>query len=82
MTGTWLRGGRAGRDGDETRDADPGTVGDDRVTAAADELYSADPAGFTDRRKALSDAARAASATLRPPSGSPRCASPPAPPGW
>ena len=52
--------GPAGRDGDEPRDADPGAAGDDRVTAAADELYSADPAEFTDRRKALADAARAA----------------------
>jgi hypothetical protein len=32
----------------------------DRVTAAADELYGADPGEFTDRRKALADAARAA----------------------
>lgn len=53
----------AGGDGDEPRDADPGSVGDDRVTAAADELYSADPAEFTDRRKALGDAARAAGDT-------------------
>jgi hypothetical protein len=52
--------GPAGRDGDEPRDADPGTAGGDRVTAAADELYGADPAEFTDRRKALGDAARAA----------------------
>jgi hypothetical protein len=55
--------GPAGRDGDEPRDADPsapGTASDDRVTAAADELYSADPGEFTDRRKALADAARAA----------------------
>jgi hypothetical protein len=55
--------GPAGRDGDEPRDANPGTAGDDRVAAAADELYSADPAGFTDRRKALGDAARAAGDT-------------------
>ena len=55
--------GPAGRDGDEPRDANPGTAGDDRVTAAADELYSADPAEFTDRRKALGDAARAAGDT-------------------
>jgi hypothetical protein len=55
--------GPAGRDGDEPRDADPGTVGGDRVTAAADELYSADPAEFTDRRKALGDAARGAGDT-------------------
>ena len=55
--------GPAGRDGDEPRDADPGTAGGDRVTAAADELYSADPAEFTDRRKALGDAARAAGDT-------------------
>jgi hypothetical protein len=55
--------GPTGRDGDEPRDADPGTVGGDRVTAAADELYSADPAEFTDRRKALGDAARAAGDT-------------------
>jgi hypothetical protein len=32
----------------------------DRVATAADELYGADPAEFTDRRKALADAARAA----------------------
>ena len=32
----------------------------DRVAAAADELYDADPGEFTDRRKALADAARAA----------------------
>jgi hypothetical protein len=31
----------------------------DRVAAAADELYGADPGEFTDRRKALADAARA-----------------------
>ena len=61
--------GPAGRDGDEPRDADPsasgapGTASDDRVTAAADELYSADPGEFTDRRKALADAARAAGDT-------------------
>jgi hypothetical protein len=55
--------GPAGRDGDEPRDANPGTAGDDRVAAAADELYSADPAEFTDRRKALGDAARAAGDT-------------------
>jgi len=55
--------GPAGRDGDEPRDADPGAVGGDRVTAAADELYGADPAEFTDRRKALGDAARAAGDT-------------------
>jgi len=58
--------GPAGRDGDEPRDADPsapGAGGDDRVTAAADELYSADPGEFTDRRKALADAARAAGDT-------------------
>jgi len=52
--------GPAGRDGDEPRDADPGAADDDRVTAAADELYSAGPGEFTDRRKALADAARAA----------------------
>lgn len=52
--------GPAGQDGDEPRDADPGAVGDDRVAAAADELYGADPGEFTDRRKALADAARAA----------------------
>jgi hypothetical protein len=52
--------GPASRDGDEPRDADPGAAGDDRLTAAADELYSADPAEFTDRRKGLADAARAA----------------------
>lgn len=56
--------GPAGRDGDEPRDANPGTAGDDRVAAAADELYSADPAEFTDRRKALGDAARAAGDTV------------------
>ncbi|MFZ2043871.1 MAG: hypothetical protein WAV12_07745, partial [Trebonia sp.] len=55
--------GPAGRDGDEPRDANPGPVGGDRVTAAADELYSADPAEFTERRKALGDAARAAGDT-------------------
>jgi len=61
--------GPAGRDGDEPRDADlsapsaPGSASDDRVTAAADELYSADPGEFTDRRKALADAARAAGDT-------------------
>ena len=55
--------GPAGRDGDEPRDADPGPAGDDRVTAAANELYSADPAEFTDRRKALGDAARGAGDT-------------------
>ena len=32
----------------------------DRVAAAADELYGADPGEFTDRRKALADAAKAA----------------------
>jgi hypothetical protein len=52
--------GPAGRDGDERHDADPS---DDRVIAAADELYSADPGEFTDRRKALADAARAAGDT-------------------
>lgn len=31
----------------------------DRVAAAAEELYGADPGEFTDRRKALADAARA-----------------------
>ena len=55
--------GPAGRDGDEPRDANPGPAGGDRVTAAADELYSADPAEFTERRKALGDAARAAGDT-------------------
>jgi hypothetical protein len=55
--------GPAGRDSDEPRDANPGTAGDDRVAAAADELYSGDPAEFTDRRKALGDAARAAGDT-------------------
>jgi hypothetical protein len=61
--------GPAGRDGDEPRDADPGAPGapgaggGDRVTAAADELYGADPGEFTDRRKALADAARAAGDT-------------------
>jgi hypothetical protein len=34
-------------------------VPSDRVTEAADELYAADPAGFTEHRKALADAARA-----------------------
>jgi hypothetical protein len=52
--------GPAGQDGDEPRDAGPGAAGDDLVAAAADELYSADPGEFTDRRKALADAARAA----------------------
>jgi len=46
--------GPAGRVGDEPR------ADSDRLAAAADELYDADPAGFTDRRKALADAARAA----------------------
>jgi hypothetical protein len=55
--------GPDGRDGDEPRNADPGPAGGGRVTAAADELYSADPAEFTDRRKALGDAARAAGDT-------------------
>jgi hypothetical protein len=58
--------GPAGRDGDEPRDADPSAPSapsDDRVTAAADELYGADPSEFTDRRKALADAARAAGDT-------------------
>ena len=61
--------GPTGRDGDEPRDADPSaptapsSASDDRVTAAADELYSADPGEFTDRRKALADAARAAGDT-------------------
>jgi hypothetical protein len=61
--------GPAGRDGDEPRDADPsapsapGSASDDRVTAAADELYSADSGEFTDRRKALAEAARAAGDT-------------------
>ena len=67
--------GQAGRGGGEPRAADPGAVGapgvpsavgaigDDRVTAAADELYSADPGEFTDRRKALADAARGAGDT-------------------
>jgi hypothetical protein len=32
----------------------------DRVAAAADELYGADPGEFTDRRKALADAAKTA----------------------
>src|SRR5262249_24625046 len=35
-------------------------VASDRVTAAAAELYGADPGDFTARRKALADAARAA----------------------
>jgi hypothetical protein len=35
----------------------------DRVAAAADELYGADPGEFTDRRKALADAARTAGDT-------------------
>jgi hypothetical protein len=55
--------GPASRGGDGPRDAGPGAPGapgDDRVTAAADELYSAGPGEFTDRRKALADAARAA----------------------
>jgi len=62
--------GPAGRGGDKLRAADPiapgaadgvgDGAGDDRVTAAEDELYSADPGEFTDRRKALADAARAA----------------------
>jgi hypothetical protein len=58
--------GPAGRGGDEPRAADPGAPGapgDDRVTAAADELYGADPGDFTDRRKTLADAARAAGDT-------------------
>ena len=61
--------GPTGRDGDEPRDADPSaptapsSASDDRVTAAADELYSADPGEFTDRRKALADTARAAGDT-------------------
>jgi len=46
--------GPAGRVGDEPR------ADSDRVAAAADELYDADPGEFTDRRKALADAARAA----------------------
>ena len=55
--------GPAGRDGDEPRDANPGPADGDRVTAAAEELYGADPAEFTERRKALGDAARAAGDT-------------------
>jgi hypothetical protein len=39
--------------------SEAGATGD-RVAAAADELYGADPAEFTERRKALADAARAA----------------------
>ena len=39
--------------------SEAGAAGD-RVAAAADELYGADPAEFTERRKALADAARAA----------------------
>jgi hypothetical protein len=39
--------------------SETGAAGD-RVAAATDELYGADPAEFTERRKALADAARAA----------------------
>jgi hypothetical protein len=39
--------------------SEAGAAGD-RVAAATDELYGADPAEFTERRKALADAARAA----------------------
>jgi hypothetical protein len=48
-----------GRPGDEGAGAELG-VGDGRVTAAVAELYGADPQEFTDRRKALATAARAA----------------------
>jgi hypothetical protein len=55
----------AGSDNPGTAGDNPGAVGEDRgaadlVTAAVAELYDADPQEFTDRRKALAAAARAA----------------------
>jgi hypothetical protein len=47
-------GGDGDRDGGSDRDR-----GSDRVTGAAESLYAAGPADFTQRRKALADAARA-----------------------